>query len=83
MDDGNGGTTTQTFNWIVNDSAMTVTAASLSPIEGVDTGDVTVATFTDTDPNWDPSEFTATITWGDGLAVPTLEASMVPRAVTR
>src|SRR5579872_5661880 len=66
VDDGNGGTTTQTFSWIVNDSALAVTTASLSPTEGVDTGDVTVATFTDTDPNWDPSEFTATITWGDG-----------------
>ena len=27
-----------------------------------------MATFTDTDSNWDPSEFTATITWGDGTS---------------
>ena len=49
VDDGNGGTTTQTFNWVVNDSVLIVSAGSLSTFEGVDTGELTVATFTGAD----------------------------------
>ena len=29
VDDGNGGTTPQTFNWIVNDATLAVTGASV------------------------------------------------------
>src|SRR5205085_2088367 len=34
--------------------------------EGASTDTVTVATFTDANPNAAPNEFTATIAWGDG-----------------
>jgi hypothetical protein len=67
VDDGNGGTASQTFSWIVNDTALTVQGVSLSATEGIDTGEVTVATFTTADLGAQASDFTATVAWGDGL----------------
>ncbi len=65
--DHNGGATTQTYQWVVNDSALAVAAASnLTATAGSATGDVVVATFTNSDPSWAWWEFTATINWGDG-----------------
>jgi len=66
VDDSKGGTGAQTFLWVVNDSALAVQAQTITAEEGKDTGEVTVATFTDTDPNWSAGLFTATINWGDG-----------------
>jgi hypothetical protein len=67
VDDGNGGSASQTFSWIVNDTALTVQGISLSATEGIDTGEVTVATFTTADLGAQASDFTATVAWGDGL----------------
>src|SRR5205807_8810258 len=61
VDDSNGGTATTTFNWIVNDSALSVQATTITPTEGTNTGSVTIATFTNTDPNWIWFGFSATI----------------------
>ena len=66
VDDNNGGVTTQTFSWVVNDSALAVTAASnLTATAGAD-AEWTVATFTNSDPYWAWWEFSALINWGDG-----------------
>ena len=72
--DGVGETTSQTFTWLVNDPALSVQLGSwtatqgvaLSSTQGVAAGSAVVATFTDTDPNWDASDFTATVSYGDG-----------------
>jgi hypothetical protein len=65
-DDNNGGVTTQSFSWVVNNSTMTVAAASLVGIAGEGLDEIVVATFTNTDPYWAWWEFTATVNWGDG-----------------
>ena len=66
-DNDSGLSATQTFNWIVNDSAMKVTASSISATEGED-ATFTVATFTDSDPNWTSGDFVASVLWGDGTS---------------
>jgi hypothetical protein len=68
VDNGNGGSDSQTFNWFVNDSAMNMYSESIVASAGVDTGAVTVATFADSDANWEGTDFTATINWGDGAS---------------
>jgi hypothetical protein len=51
----------------VADAALTIaTVTAPSATEGVNTGQVTVATFTDADPAGITSDYTATIAWGDG-----------------
>jgi VCBS repeat-containing protein len=65
-DDGNGGTATQTFSWIVNDSALAVQTETFAATEGADTGWVVVATFTDSDSYRTAWDYSALITWGDG-----------------
>jgi hypothetical protein len=51
----------------VNDAALTAAAgASLTGTEGAALTGVTVATFSDANPNATVNDFTATITWGDG-----------------
>ncbi len=45
---------------------LTATAGSLSPYAGVNTGSVTLATATDSDPDLTASNLTATVSWGDG-----------------
>jgi hypothetical protein len=66
VDDGNGGTASQTFNWLVVDSKLSAQASSFSATEGMGAYGVTVATFTDTDISRQWSDYTATITWADG-----------------
>ena len=56
----------QTFSWIVNDTALSMHGASLTATEGSDTGSVTVATFTTSDLGAQAGDYTATIDWGDG-----------------
>src|SRR5262249_20336948 len=51
-----------------NDSALVVQAQTFTATEGTDTGDVTVATFTNSDPYWQWYDFSATINWGDGTS---------------
>jgi PKD repeat protein len=46
--------------------ALSLQPGSLSPTEASPTGSVTVATFTDTFPAPQPSDYTATVSWGDG-----------------
>jgi Ca2+-binding RTX toxin-like protein len=50
----------------VADAPLTATAANIIATEGTSTGQVTVATFTDANPDATAADFTATISWGDG-----------------
>jgi hypothetical protein len=77
-DEGNasltGGSTVTTSQTLVTetvaDAALTDTSTAPttppSAVEGASTGSLTVATFTDANPGDNPSDFTATIHWGDG-----------------
>ncbi len=66
VDDGNGGTDSQTFDWIVNDTTLTLASATASAVEGVPANGVVVATFTDPNLSHQAGDYTATIDWGDG-----------------
>ncbi len=58
-----------------SDPAVIATAApALTPIEGISTGPVAVATFVDPGGPEDTSDYSATITWGDGSAPDTSAA---------
>jgi hypothetical protein len=50
----------------VTDGPLSAAGTSFSAAQGVDTGSVVVATFTAADPNAAPSDFAATVDWGDG-----------------
>ncbi|MEM1011026.1 MAG: peptidylprolyl isomerase [Planctomycetota bacterium] len=50
----------------VGDSGGTLIGQNVVAIRGVELQDAVVATLTDLDPNGDPSDWTATIDWGDG-----------------
>jgi hypothetical protein len=50
---------------------LNVLAQPVSAVAGRAFTDVVVATFTDAKPGASPSDFTATITWGDGYSSPT------------
>ncbi|HVS36138.1 MAG TPA: putative Ig domain-containing protein [Gemmataceae bacterium] len=63
--DGNGLSASQTFDWFVNDSTMTVQANAISQQEGAGDQQFTVASFTDPDLNRQSTDYTATISWGD------------------
>jgi hypothetical protein len=64
--DGNGQSVSQTFTWIINVPPLTPQAATISAVEGNDTGSITVATFTTPDFNSTGGDFTASVNWGDG-----------------
>jgi hypothetical protein len=68
VNDGNGGTTSQTFNWVVTDPPFTLQASSFNTTEGALASGVTVATFTNTNPPTPGSNYLAPITWGDGTS---------------
>jgi uncharacterized protein (TIGR03118 family) len=51
---------------IVADAALSATGVTLNARQNKPLKNVVVATFTDADPNGKPSDFTATIDWGDG-----------------
>lgn len=57
---------TQNITIGVGDKRLSGTARALTARAGVPLTDVTVATFTDPDTTSQPSNFTATINWGDG-----------------
>ena len=65
-DDGDGATASQTFQWTVADSAFTLNGMPMSQTEGAGVQTFDVATFYDPDTNREPSDYTATIQWGDG-----------------
>jgi hypothetical protein len=54
----------------VNDASLTSTGAPVSAVEGTAFSNVPVATFTDSNPLGTASDFSATITWGDGSTSP-------------
>lgn len=68
VDDGVGETTSVTFQWLVNANAINGVSVTptLTATAGIDTGDLTLGTFTTPDFNSAPSDFEALITWGDG-----------------
>jgi len=68
VDDANGGSATQTFNWFVNPGALNLQVNSVTATEGVDTGNITVATFTTPDLSCNEGDFTALVDWGDGTS---------------
>ncbi len=57
---------TESFTWTVNNVAPVVTANNLTLAEGIPSGVVTVATFTDVGGPEPMGNYTATIDWGDG-----------------
>jgi hypothetical protein len=65
VEDGNGQSASQDFDWIVNDSQLTAQVAPISAEEGT-TFQTTVATFTDSDLNRVAGNYSALIAWGDG-----------------
>jgi hypothetical protein len=68
LTDDTPGTATATANSTANVSeALTVTPVTFAPTEGTAFSG-TVATFTDTSPSLTPTDFTATIAWGDGTS---------------
>jgi hypothetical protein len=72
VDDGNGNTASQTFNWLFEAPALTASPMSVAPLEGVEFSGM-VATFSNA--NVGSSEFAdeynATIDWGDGSPLDT------------
>ena len=64
--DGNGLAASQTFDWFVNDSTMTIQGDAIGQEEGAGDQTFTVASFTDPDLNRQATDYTATIAWGDG-----------------
>ena len=67
-DTTNGIDTTTVSDNIIVGGQITVTApaTTLTPVEGTTLSNVEVATFTDSDPNFDIANLNATISWGDG-----------------
>ena len=61
-----GGTATATPTASVANEALNATGHNITVTEGVASGTVTVASFTDANPNASTGDFTATIDWGDG-----------------
>jgi hypothetical protein len=62
---GASASTSATLN--VTDAALSITQLTApSATEGVSTGTLTVATFTDANTSPDINDYTATVTWGDG-----------------
>jgi hypothetical protein len=67
VDDGQGGTASQTFDYYVNAAPLNgADGASASGTTGDDTGTLTLGTFTTPDLNSQAGDLSATIDWGDG-----------------
>lgn len=74
--DIDGSTASATDTALVADAALSATAGPpISAVEGTSTGTVTLATFTDADPNGTLSDYSASVTWGDGTAAETATVS--------
>jgi hypothetical protein len=67
-DNGQGGTSSQTFLWSVQPAAIQAQGVAVAAVEGNDTGTVPVATFTTADLNSQAGAFTALVSWGDGTS---------------
>jgi PKD repeat protein len=59
-------TATANTKAVINDASITATAATITATEATAANNVTVASFTDANPNEPVSSFSATIDWGDG-----------------
>ena len=70
VSDGVGETTSQTLQWLVNPSPMTLTFNSLAFVQGTASGQIAVATITTPDQNSWSGEYTTMINWGDGISGP-------------
>ena len=68
VNDVGGSTASTTSTAAVADAPLTAAAVNVSATEGITTGPVEGASFTDANPNAPLSDFTATINWGDGTA---------------
>lgn len=77
VDDGNGGTASQTFMWMVQDAALSAQGTSLSGTEGSPIVTATLATFTDQYVLSQADSFTIQVDWGDGTT-DTFQAIAVP-----
>jgi large repetitive protein len=64
--DGNGHTATATSAAVVSDAALTLTHFLAGPLSHRSAG--LAAVFTDADPAGQVSDYTASITWGDGTS---------------
>jgi hypothetical protein len=64
--DAGSSSITVTCTATVADAALSAQPVAVAAVEGQDTGTVTVATFTDADPNGAAGDYSATIAWGDG-----------------
>ena len=77
VNDVGGSTASTTSTAAVADAPLTATAVNVSATEGITTGPVEVASFTDANPNAPLSDFTATINWGDGTAATAATAGTI------
>ena len=67
LSDATGFSAVSTLLVAVADVPLTITKLTPpSPVEGISTGSVTVATFIDANPIADINDFTAAVSWGDG-----------------
>lgn len=64
--DQNQGPTLADVSLTVVPDTVTASPVTIAPQVAGTAFTASVATFTDSDPNYQPSQFTATITWGDG-----------------
>ena len=77
-----GATATTSFKALVTDAPLHITSLNklTGAVEGVPLDVPNLATFTDDNPMGTPSDFTATITWGDGTSstVTSADGGIVP-----
>ncbi len=66
VQDGVEETTSRSFALLVNPSPVQVSLSTIAPVEGEDTGTVTLGTITTPDQNSQPGDFDVQISWGDG-----------------
>jgi PKD repeat protein len=66
ISDSGGAAATDTSTALIVDAALHVTASPITSTEGVATGNLTAASFTDDDPARTASDYSAEIFWGDG-----------------
>jgi len=66
--DVGGSTATASSTATIGDAALSASGLSFVSSEGVSTGTVVAASFTDANPNAAAGDFTATIDWGDGTS---------------
>ena len=68
--DAGGSTASATSTATIADAALSAAGTAITGTEGAVIPATTVASFTDANPNAPASDFTATITWGDGVSSP-------------